>query len=69
MESRNTPQKPAVAADDPPPVPPDQPDLNDCCRSGCEPCIFDLYDADLARYREKLAEWQARHADSHSKST
>ncbi|WP_085488376.1 oxidoreductase-like domain-containing protein [Paraburkholderia susongensis] len=47
---------------DPPPQPPVQPDLDDCCHSGCNPCIFDLYDEALERYEAALAEWKARHA-------
>lgn len=57
--------KPASAdtlADDPRPTPPEQPELEDCCNSGCSPCVFDLYDEALARYRVELAEWEARHA-------
>jgi hypothetical protein len=46
--------------DDPPPVPPTRPDLDDCCHSGCDPCIFDLYDDAFERYQTALAEWQAR---------
>jgi hypothetical protein len=42
-------------------VPPVQPDLDDCCHSGCNPCVFDLYDEALERYQTALAEWQARH--------
>jgi hypothetical protein len=38
-----------------------RPELEDCCHSGCDPCIFDLYDEALERYRTALAEWQARH--------
>nr|WP_239007796.1 oxidoreductase-like domain-containing protein [Burkholderia anthina] len=48
-------------ADDPRPTPPVQPELEDCCNSGCSPCVFDLYDEALARYRVELAEWEARH--------
>ncbi|WP_345815024.1 oxidoreductase-like domain-containing protein [Paraburkholderia sp. PREW-6R] len=51
----------ATRQDDPPPVPPLQPDLDDCCHSGCHPCVFDRYDEALDRYRTALAEWQARH--------
>ncbi len=47
----NTPQ--------PRPVPPVQPDLDDCCRSGCVPCVFDLYEEALARYERELAAWKA----------
>lgn len=48
-------------ADDPKPSPPVRPDLDECCLSGCSPCIFDLYEAALERYEQLLAEWQGRH--------
>ncbi|NEX63908.1 oxidoreductase-like domain-containing protein [Noviherbaspirillum galbum] len=47
---------------DPRPVPPEEPALEDCCQSGCDPCIFDRYTDDLQRYRQALREWEARHA-------
>ncbi|MBW9102723.1 hypothetical protein JNB89_03190 [Paraburkholderia phenoliruptrix] len=50
----------AASADDPKPQPPVQPDLDDCCHSGCSPCVFDLYDEALERYEVALAQWQAR---------
>jgi hypothetical protein len=34
------------------PVPPEP---EDCCRSGCIPCVFDLYEEELARYEAWLA--------------
>ncbi|HZZ12069.1 MAG TPA: oxidoreductase-like domain-containing protein [Paraburkholderia sp.] len=46
--------------DDPQPLPPVQPDLDDCCHSGCSPCIFDLYEDACDRYRAALTEWQTR---------
>ncbi|RFU49891.1 oxidoreductase-like domain-containing protein [Paraburkholderia sp. DHOC27] len=46
--------------DDPPPTPPRRPELDDCCHSGCSPCVFDLYDEALARYETALAAWRAR---------
>jgi hypothetical protein len=52
----------ATPKDDPQPVPPVQPELEDCCHSGCNPCVFDLYDEALERYHSALAEWQARQA-------
>ncbi|WGS53927.1 oxidoreductase-like domain-containing protein [Paraburkholderia sp. D15] len=52
----------APPSDDPQPVPPVQPDLDDCCHSGCNPCVFDLYDEALERYAAALAQWKARQA-------
>jgi hypothetical protein len=46
---------------DPPPQPPVQPSLEDCCLSGCSPCVFDLYEQALERYELALAGWLARH--------
>ncbi|MFC0574911.1 oxidoreductase-like domain-containing protein [Paraburkholderia solisilvae] len=51
----------SAARDDPPPAPPARPAPDDCCRSGCDPCVFDLYNAALERYHAALAEWKARH--------
>jgi hypothetical protein len=53
---------PALQADDPPPVPPVKPDLDDCCHSGCNPCVFDLYDEAQQRYEAALAAWRVRQA-------
>ncbi|TFW19320.1 oxidoreductase [Massilia arenosa] len=55
---------PTAARPDPRPQPPVQPDPEDCCRSGCNPCVFDLYDEALARYERELAAWRARHPDA-----
>ncbi|KVT85991.1 oxidoreductase [Burkholderia ubonensis] len=56
------PASPDSFADDPRPTPPQQPELEDCCNSGCSPCIFDLYEDAMERYRVELAEWEARQA-------
>ena len=48
--------------DDPRPVEPLPPNFEDCCGNGCDPCIFDLYDAERERYRVALREWEARQA-------
>jgi hypothetical protein len=49
---------------DPRPLPPEQPGDDECCRSGCDPCIFDLYQQELQQYREALAQWEARQAEA-----
>ncbi|MBB3260272.1 hypothetical protein F4827_004949 [Paraburkholderia bannensis] len=48
--------------DDPRPQPPERPDDNACCQSGCDPCIFDLYNDEVTRYRADLAAWEQREA-------
>jgi hypothetical protein len=54
--------------DDPRPQPPVCPDNDDCCHSGCDPCIFDLYDEEYGRYRAALAAWEARLAHAQAKA-
>lgn len=49
---------------DPKPVAPEKPLPSDCCESGCETCVYDLYADELARYRAALAAWRARHPES-----
>ena len=45
---------------DPRPQPPVRPDAAECCRGGCNPCVFDVHEEDLARYEEALRQWLAR---------
>lgn len=45
---------------DPKPQPPVEPALEDCCRSGCNPCVFDIYAEELARYEAWLSAQQAQ---------
>jgi hypothetical protein len=45
---------------DPRPLPPEKPLPGDCCDSGCERCVLDLYADELALYRERLAQWRER---------
>ncbi|AGW95112.1 hypothetical protein N234_34200 [Ralstonia pickettii DTP0602] len=52
-----------VPPDDPRPAPPERPGDDECCGSGCDPCIFDYYYQELDRYREELRAWEARHAE------
>lgn len=48
-------------ADLPPkPLPPEPPDDGDCCRSGCEPCVFDLHALAIERYRAELKAWEEK---------
>jgi len=49
---------------DPPPTPPVEPDAGDCCGEGCVPCIFDIYETALLRYRDDLAQWRLRHPEA-----
>ena len=35
------------------PRPPREPDLDECCGSGCDPCVFDLYEQRLERWRAR----------------
>jgi hypothetical protein len=44
------------------PVPPLQPDDSECCRSGCDPCIFDQFAEEMERYRVQLRAWEERQA-------
>ena len=52
---------PALADDDPMPVEPRRPGSDECCHSGCQFCVQDLYEDELDRYRAELAKWRARH--------
>lgn len=50
---------PATA--DPRPQAPQPPLPSDCCDSGCPLCVHDLYNDEVARYRQALAAWRLRH--------
>jgi len=49
---------------DPMPLPPPQPDLDACCGNGCDPCVFDLHELAMDRYRQALRAWRSRHPDA-----
>jgi len=55
----NTPIPPPE--DDLEPVPPTPPEPYECCQSGCIPCVYDLYNDEMDRYREALKAWRERH--------
>ncbi|MCG7400226.1 MULTISPECIES: oxidoreductase-like domain-containing protein [Caballeronia] len=60
-EAMNDPSRPA---DDPRPTPPERPLPEDCCRSGCNQCVFELYREALERYEADVRAWEARHAQA-----
>jgi hypothetical protein len=45
-----------------PPEPPEKPAPEECCGSGCDPCVFEVYEQQLEDYRRKLEAWQRRQA-------
>ena len=47
---------------DPRPMPPRTPDPDECCQSGCDPCVYDAYWEAVEEYEKALAEWETRHA-------
>ncbi|CAB3737505.1 hypothetical protein LMG3458_05434 [Achromobacter deleyi] len=61
MTTRDIP--PAID-DDPPPVPPEAPAPEECCNSGCIPCVYDTYNEAMDAYRDALKAWRARHGQA-----
>jgi len=35
------------------PPPPREPDLDECCGNGCDPCVFCLYEQRLERWEKR----------------
>ncbi|MGB3434110.1 oxidoreductase-like domain-containing protein [Achromobacter sp.] len=52
-----------IPADDPQPVPPEAPAPEECCNSGCIPCVYDTYNEAMDDYRAALKAWRARHPE------
>ena len=46
------------------PVPPEKPLPSDCCDSGCDRCVHDIYAEELAHYERRLAAWHATAGDA-----
>ncbi len=55
---------PDPAPADPCPQAPPPPLPGDCCNSGCPLCVHDLYNDEVARYRQALAAWRLRHPEA-----
>lgn len=51
---------------DPRPVPPEKPLAGDCCESGCDRCVFDIYAEELEHYESRLECWKARQPVGHA---
>ncbi|MGY0556678.1 MULTISPECIES: oxidoreductase-like domain-containing protein [unclassified Lysobacter] len=51
---------PTPTSDDPPPLLPERPLPMDCCDSGCERCVSDIYADEMDHYQVLLAAWRAR---------
>lgn len=54
--------------EDPRPEPPREPEPAECCRSGCDPCVYDRYWQALERYETRLREWTLRQAARNASS-
>jgi len=54
---------------DPPPIPPTEPRPEECCRTGCDPCIYDLYMDELDRYERERSAWEARTGAASARAT
>mgnify|MGYP001046254952 CR=1 FL=1 len=52
-----------TADNDPRPVEPIEPDLNECCGNGCCPCVFDTYAEEKRSWQQALKAWEERHPD------
>lgn len=59
----------AKAEQDVRPVPPERPGDNECCQSGCVPCVFDLYYEEMDVYRAELRAWEARRTQAAGQRT
>lgn len=49
--------------EDPRPVEPVEPDLDECCGSGCMPCVFDRYEDRRQDWKQAVREWEERHPE------
>ena len=49
-----------IPADDPRPEEPVEPDLNECCGNGCEPCVLDIYAEERRSWQQAVKAWEER---------
>lgn len=49
---------------DPRPQPPEKPLPGDCCDSGCDRCVLDVYAQQMDAYRDLMTAWRRRHPDA-----
>ncbi|WP_322994592.1 oxidoreductase-like domain-containing protein [Castellaniella sp.] len=49
--------------DDPRPIEPIEPDLNECCGNGCTPCVYDTYADEKRAWQQAIKDWEQRHPD------
>ena len=54
---------------DPRPQPPEKPLPAECCESGCEVCVYDVYADQLEAYEAALKAWKARHPEAEPPSS
>lgn len=40
------------------PAPPRKPEPQECCGTGCIPCVMDIYEEELWEYERALKQWQ-----------
>lgn len=57
---RPMPDSRRETAMDRPPTQPEKPLPLDCCESGCDRCVFEIYADDLAHHQSLLVAWRAR---------
>ena len=48
------------------PLPPRAPEQGECCQSGCERCVYDVYWDAYSAYEEALKAWEARQGSADS---
>jgi hypothetical protein len=50
--------------EDPAPIAPDMPSESECCESGCDRCVWTVYQEHKLDYERRYAAWLARHPEA-----